>query len=830
MQFAPHKLLANVSLQCCIQYVPRRGSFGAWRPITGLICTARLWSSQGSRSTVSQNGNISVGDGLNTHDARTEALGEAENGLSSWSRQETANIYEVSKIENARRGRRKGSDLKSTALLAPTSACNKWRERLVTFKQHEYESTIEEQFRGGSLLIDDELYAGDWQLWLELIRFRKRHQGAGGTKPLFKEIFRRNLCIPDATKVGYELWDILIMAGHHDPEFLEVVISYATKIKKATGHLWRPIYKSILVNALKKDPIVAHQLHVRLKQDFPPSTWIYTRLFNFSLEWDCVDAFEGLYRDFPVPSMYSAIVPELCKMQQFQRALRWHHLLFTNRDYPTEFYDVKSLLVYLAKVGDYLQVEQIVKDLKGAKDLIPSIPSGIETYIRKDKVLSREIFNRHLGEIHGVASKHLSDNFCARLFATKLFSVDTVIAGLQMMAVSRIGPLALREIAIRDDCHGETIVRHLMRLEDAGILSDQSAFSLLIRKLASAGNLAMLRPLVQSDLHPDNFDDINIQEKLLAEYHQRCDQDWIELTLAAITIRCKEADLAKWRWNLILRSHITLRNKDAVFSILEAMKRDNVPITTRSSRHLRVSWLSGRNIGRAAHCTKELTIIINASVSTLQSGRPVPITAWREILRRLGMAGRLKEVENLALWLVDHYTSAKAQHSLPDHIILGPSQGNEFSTDRNRHAFLNRLFTISAQHAIVAWGFKQEMQHLPVVWRLHSKRSPRPPYEAHWTWGLVLLRKLQERGVPIHQDTVARICKVRLKILFGNGISRSRINRKSRSLNDLRRTALDRYALEVYVKGMQAIWGANVFRGQPLQLEGMRSGQWDAVR
>ena len=825
MQTAPRRLLVNKVISPLLRYIPQRAGYRTDKRDDNVDEKLDSWYS--SKNSVHWRPLYSVkwrpllyGD---THDRHAE-----DNGLD---RKETASeeIHDVADDEKEyvlkpiRRGRQR-----SPKSQAPGNANEQWRKRLVTFEQYEYESDVEKAQDGAILLIDLDTCSGDWQLWLELIRFRKRHYGAQGTIPLFREIFRRELLMPDITKIGNELWYLLIMAGHQDPEFLKEIIAYGIKVKQATGHTWRSMYKSIVANAMKKDPVSAYEWHVRLKAHYPPTTWVYTQLFHLAIELDCVDAFEGLYRDYPVPDLYTTIVPKLSELQQFQRALRWHHLLFTKKDYPVEFYNIKPLLVHLAKIGDHAQIEQITSDLKGARDLEPSLSNVIETYIRKDKMLSREIFNRHLGEVHGVAPKHFSDSFCARLFATTLFSVDTVISGLQMMAVTKLGPLALREMAIRDEGQGETVL-HLNRLEDVGISPDQSAYSLLVQKLASTGNHILLRLLVQSDLHPDNFDNINVQEALLPEYHQRQDHLRFELTLAAITVRCREPDLAKWRWNLILRCHITLRDQDAVIATLEAMKRENVPITARSSRHLRVKWLSGRNVGRAAQSTKELTIIINASMSTLQSGRPVPITAWKEILRRLGMAGRRSEFENLALWLVDYYTSPKAQQFIPDNIVLTPSEGDQSRHHRNPKAFLNSLFTIGAQHAIVAWGFKQEIQHLPAVRRLRLKRPQLSQPPPHWSWGLILLRKLQERGVPIHQDTVARICKTRLKILFGDGTSRLRINRKARWINDQRKRALDKYALGFYVNEIQGIWGRDLFHGPRPSLRGLHSEQRKAL-
>lgn len=681
-----------------------------------------------------------------------------------------------------------------------------WLQHLSTFEQYQKESDLDASHHGRPFLVQDARYADDWKLWLELIRFRRRHHSTKGTQTLYREIFQRDMSMPTRGVVGKELWDTAIMIGYEDPGFLREVVAYAIKLKRTTGEAWPRLYYSVVVCGLKMDPNLAYNLHVRLKEDFPPSLVDYQKLFHRSTAIDNVNAFERVYRDLPLPGMYGTIIPELCRLMNNRDAIKWHKLLFGLKDLPADFNDIKPFLGYLAHIGDDRQIEQVFKELKEAPGGVTSIPLATEKFIRERHSISREIFNRQLGEVHGVAPKHLSDRFCARLFATRLFSIETVISGLQMMAVETIGPLSMREIASRDNYHPSNFTRHLDRLKDAGISPDESAFSLLIQKLAWSDEQRLLRSVVECDLHPDTFEDADTQERLLAEYYEQNDQLLIERTLAAITVRCREQDVAKWRWNLTLRSHVKLRRIDAVKSILTIMKQQGVPVTTRSSRHLRVCWLSKRQVGRAAHSTKELPLIINATQSTMLSGRYVPITAWKEIMRRLGMAGRLPEFENLAFWLVDHYTSSVGMSSMPSRILVNPDAVSEPGSNSNPQAFIKTLFTIAAQHAIVAWGFQQAVKCSPGKFRrVQMSSSVLNRQRPLWVWGLVLLRSLQQRGVPIHRSTVARICTQRLDTLFGSGVSRSRINRQSR--------ALDLHARGFYIRGMKDIWGEELFRG-----------------
>ena len=708
-----------------------------------------------------------------------------------------------------------------------------WREHLSTFEQFQKETDLESSAADRPRLIDNGSYSDDWLLWLELIRFRRRHAGIQGTQAIYEEIFSRGKYIPIRGDIGKELWDLLFQAGHQNRGFLERVVVYATQLKRSTGNASPRMYGSIAGHVLRTDPGSALKWHRLLKQEFAPSIENYKKLLRLSAPRGTINYLRALYNDYPLIGMYATAIPELCKMQLYEEAFKWHCLLSNHKDLPLEFNDLKPVLAYFVQAGNSGRVEQIMGDLVQARS---SVIDEATKYVRKDETISRELVSRQLGEVHGVAPKQLSDGFCARLFATRLFAVKTVINGLQMMAVDSIGPLSLREIASRDECQPPTILGHLDHLKNAGILLDGSLFTYLVEKLAWEENNLLLKSLVESDLHPDTLEDNNLQERLLAQYYAAEDQLQVERTLAVLTARgTSQQESAKMWWNAVLRSHVTLRKIDAVKSILETMQRAMIPVTSRSSRHLRVHWLTRRQKGHRAERTQELSIIIRATKNTLESGGFVPIIAWREIMRRLGMAGRLVEFENLALWLVDYHASPAGQQSMLAGSPLQSVASQEWvaagalNKNKNPSKYLNLLFTIAAQHAIVAWGFQQEVKINPEAH--HTSKSPRGlvigssipyPRQPLWNWGLILLKRLRERGVPIQQATVSRICRHRLTALFGHGTSNRPINRRTKWINDMRARAITRYMPISYVREMEKIWGQDLFRHQIQWTKGFR--------
>lgn len=704
-----------------------------------------------------------------------------------------------------------------------------WRSRILTFDQLQYQSNIEAR------LNDNPGFATDWELWLELIRFRNRHNGLEGARVIYKAIFRRCLQLPTDGDGADELWDLLLQSGFKDALWMQEIIQYSIQHKLSTGKVWLQLYGSIIGHALHSDQNYVLQLHRRLKEDFPPSIEDYRYLFERSLSGECVPNFMSVYRDLPVVGIYATVVPELCKVEMYIEARKWHHLLCINGDLPRDMSDIKPLITYFVWRGDDRQVERIIKRLDDNQDGRSSVPSLIRKYVAEKEVISREMMNQQLGEVHGVAPKHLSDEFCARLFATELIGINTIISGLQMMGVESIGPLSLREMAARDGCDRITVCQRLDRLKAAGISPDNSVFATVLVRLAHNNHHAqkldthhLLKSVVECDLHPDTFEDFELQERLLSQYYEQNDHVQIERTIAIITSRClSERHRDAWRWNLTFRAYITLGRADGIFAILGEMQRKNIVLSARSSRHIRHEWLSMRNRGQAAQSTYELSVIVKASQMSMQSGHEVPIIAWREIMRRLGMAGRLLELENLAFWLTDHYLGITAPLSLKNHKVhpvlnkIPPAEAAELSTNSNVNSPLKvLLYHYAAQQAIVTWGFLHKVRSGPPSSKRHRRLRREAAYCPSWQWGLRLLKRLQERGVPIQKDSIARICKIRLLALFGNGVSDRPINREARWANDqrVRRAKGRRYRMEFYIREMEAIWGQDLFRRQDQML------------
>lgn len=654
------------------------------------------------------------------------------------------------------------------------------QHRLRSWEAVHFESNVGQDTAFGPQLVDHPKSRGDFRIWVELLRFRQRIYGSQGTVDIWEGIKSRGLSLPVRGPEADVLWTGVILLGFEQSKFLDEVYLHARKIFDDTGQAWQGIYKKVVGHFLANDPKQAYRWHSLLLPLHRPSADDVGYVFNLALRSKtALGVFEQIYMGRSVHTKYANIVPPLCNLELYDTAHRWHYLLLGRGDFPSSSDAVRPLMRHLALYKSSGQLQDFTRSLVDA-----GVPFTVSTSpaVQKDPIISREAMNRILGEAHSIAPKSFSDEFCARLFATRAFSVDMVIKGLRMLGWEGIGPLSLKEIALRD-ATTDAVAARMVQFRELGISVGNSIFSKLIRDFAMEGKEDMLKTFLSSDQHPDALEDGDLQESLLASYHAARDWPRFNSTLAVLKCHCKE-NVAFDEKNLILRSYIRQRNLTAAIGTLEEMRLGKVPVLPQSTRLMRATILRPRRVGRrpvslATHFN-DLGHLIGLWQGVLRCGGYIPPLSWREVFRRLGQTGRLDEFEKLALWLVVWYRSNKAK------IIQAqssPYAGNRrhSSVPSNLSAYDRRhpyriLFSLVQQEAIIAWGFRT-LANQPT-----SARSPLQS-EKSWTWGLKLLLKLKQLGVAVSKWRIQRALKHRLNILYGPGRSAVRVNRLSRANN-----------------------------------------------
>lgn len=659
-------------------------------------------------------------------------------------------------------------------------------------------------------LLDEPGSHNDSLIWLELAHTRRRVHGIKGVQLVWRAILERDVKLPTVGETADALWDHLLQLGYQDPDVLKEIFICARRQKENHGRIWRRLYLAVVGHYLQENPDRAWLCHMRLHKHFPPSSQHMRQLFRLALPDEKLrQLFLSMHKSFPNVHIYDVAIPELCKQGLYATAVMWHKKLIDRKDLPSSAKPTEPVMQYLLITGQMARLMEYTR-------LMVAGGVSFKPYITQDMLLSPVLSPVPMHAVRGEDDVNpyngYSDQFCARLMATRFFSVDNIINTLGFLGIQEIGPLALREMATRElsqNPYCGVMQARLEQLSDASISTGHSTFSILVRRLAAEGQSHLLSNIVSCDLHTDTFDDRKLQESLLTFYHENGDTVAFNRTMAILLARLPERTVTARRWNLILRSYSSRQDLQAVKNTIERMQGLQIQIEPKSTGHMRQTMLSSRRTGRRPADTKELNLLIRIWQDVLRSGGLVPPYIWTEIFRRLGMSGRLKSFERLALWLVAWYSSPANRTSLSclltrsegDAEPLHPSMTIDLKTSNPLHP-LHVIFGPSLQQAIVAWGFQHTLLNLKRIGT--GYRSP------DWTWGLSLLRKLRNSNVYIRKHNVSKAFKLRLIGLFGPEDSKRRINRAIRQSN--------RESLGAYVERGKEIWGSDLVKRVPRRL------------
>ena len=693
----------------------------------------------------------------------------------------------------------------------PMKSPDGWKSRLMTIEHYEYESNVHLPASRGPRLVDHDQYASDFELWLELVLFRRRRYDIYALQPLWAQIRARNLDLPTEGDTADLLWRSFVDMGLRCRATLPTVVQYAIDLQYRTNRYWKDLYKSIIHFQLMYSHHSAYaykwnfrHYHTQLYESFSPTVDDFLYLFDsvgareHSSKFKML-ALQRIYADLSFRNLYAIIIERLYKAENFEAAASWHNVMVTRMDIPTDLQTYRPLFRYMVLYGDRRLLTKMVDNMVRAKIQLPSFikhPLPISP-------VSQKLIDKRLAEIHSITPNTISDEFCARIFATAWFSIDTVISMFRAIGLDTLGPLALREIVIREKCLPSAVTPRVRQLQASGIRLELSTYCSLVSRLALEDNARLLENVVHCDLHPETFQDRALQESLLSTYHDNGDQLQIDRTLAILMTNYPEIAMPKAHWNIQLRLRLKQKDIHAVNRILEAMYASEIPVEPMSCNYVRICLLTRRAPGKRPHSVYDLPVIINIWKHVLRAGGTVPPISWIEILRRLGMTGQLEEYEKLALWLAKYYSGSTGdaalemlphKQALSKHImrrlINVPSR---LSPMRREHP-LHTLFPTRVHQAVVAWGFQ------------HARIGG-----TNWRWGLHLLLKLKQFNVHVQRETVARACRLRLGILFGTRRPSRLINRRAKASN----TA----PLEYYFREIEKIAGKSLFLGSDYPLD-----------
>ena len=669
----------------------------------------------------------------------------------------------------------------------------------------------------GTKLVDNPKFAWDVSLWKELLLYRQRHYGDRGTIDIWKGMrVRCGIDVPVVGEAGRFFWLSFIDVGLKRVSFLIELSDHAQDAWERRGKKWHGFYAAVVGGYLRRRFFRrALKWHWLLKDiHLSQPNDVLMILKRAMMSKGGLKAFRAICRTIEGHKIYSSVVPMLWQEHRVDDALGMHHLLVRKNDGPRTVEEVEPLLRHLRIHGSKKGAQQFLQEMidSGAGDRSHWLQllehEGAKSDCANDGGKSSTPTHEPRVLIDSSGKKtRFTDDFGARLFATKPFSLELIVAGLHMFSVQAIGPLTLRQMALRArDVH--EVAEQIEALKKAGISIGNSVFSRVVQKLVARRDNRTLQDVLHSDQHPDVFEDLRIQELLLSSY--TLSQDWrqVNKTYAILSVL---SDEDPYNLNVQFRNAVNTRRWSETTDIIEQMRDKNVTISQRSVTRMARAALPLRRPGRRPQQTRAWSKSLWHLLGTLQHvakcGGQVGPRSWKEGLKRLGMSGRWEEFESLCLWLVDFYSNSTTWHpnaSIPAEVTPGHERARSQLAKAQTRSALLAIFSLPLLQGIITWGFSI----LPRS--LHKAKPVLDPWGKSdqalipWVRGLILLRRLKEKGVLIHDRAVRKACRHRLAVLYG----------KYRQSNRKRNRALRRgnpYKLEELLRDMDVAWGKPLF-------------------
>ena len=693
-------------------------------------------------------------------------------------------------------------------------------EKHCSFHELRFQADVHSKPNVGRLLVDQAEHRGNATLWREILKFRQRLDGMKGVADVWYGMRERDFDLPTAGEDADFLWTTFTHAAisassdasDDCPDLLNDICRYARKVKERDGSKYEGLHKCIVGRRLRVAPADAKFWHDMLSK--------HGFVSPGALKFIAADAMTGrrafsrfarIYHNSTDRDCYDYCIEQVLKTENEPLALLWHRMFITHGDGPSSDTFAKPGVRRLFELdGDKsLPMKRASKPLKMKE-------ANAEK--AKHLVVNRASMNLIVGEVHGIKPKEISDNFCARMFATRAFSIDLVLRGLAFIGVEKLGPVALREMAIRAGSPAEFSAK-LRDLKARGIIIAGAVFSQLLVKLASEGRTRLWDVLLESDQHPDSYEDVPTQEALLSSFLDREKYTQAHITMMALS--SNGAYTSGCVWNRLLQHYLKTDEYYQMLSTYQSIQSEGLALSSETICSMQKYLLPTRNRGKRAmkglgpKFFEPVDMVTNALIYTAKRGDPVPVMLWREQLKRYGMEHRFTRLERLVLWLYDFYSS---RPTWPQN--RGRCLGFEEMRPRRLPRTLWLVFTRAMRRAIITWGFRsasvRDQLRFGKVRRIPVNATDTSIACESWARGLALLKTLRDKGDHVDLAPIRREFVLRMWILFGPSYSTLAVNREARRNN--------RFSLQHYINHANLVWDGLVTWVDPELLEKEHEG------
>lgn len=740
---------------------------------------------------------------------------------------------------------RKDDDGRVNHHMGPTPSSTSYSDILYS------EARVRDLSKARGLLIDEPINHANLEAWCKILEYRQRTDGFAGVMDVWEGMRKRNIDLPVDGNHADALWTTFLHAAIiYQPDepherLLQELLTHAKDLKASGFGHYRPFHNILVGRCLRlvsgddgkaprsKKSGPEHVFHRAackaglceagslpfLVMDVLRSGKTQTALAR----WQKLYRHDKNYYDNENLGMYDLCMPLvlLHSTDDAANVISWHNFFVKHKDMPSPELARNPSIQYLMGTGDpsgmpardplnCFQLKEFTAILaKGRGDAQPST----------SPILSRAAMSGLVGEVHGIKPKAISDKFCARMFATHAFSLETSIRGLALLGTESLGPVALRELAIRADSL-ETLSDRLADVKNAGIAISHSTYAHILETVVANSHYDLFQTLLASDQHPESYDDEYTQETLLANFLQ--DEDLLSAHITLIGLSRGDPAKASRAWNRLLQHYAKTQNYKEVARIFDHLCSEQLLVTTRSLNFMMKYLLATRAPGKKPmkpldpqHAGNAFSnLVVNAHMYAASLGQVILADRWIELLKRYGMSGHIDGVERLASWLAKRYLRRVETN---DHVrrngLLLPT-----IPDKSRQA---KIFNPVMLRAMIVWGFRYagirnrlrptldlSTEDLHEQWSEETSRiASGAPTAPSWTRGIALVSHLKSMGVYVRTKDVRHAVVGILWTIFGPAVSKRNINLDLIRRNEM--TIMD------YVKDANAAWHQPLFEIPP---------------
>lgn len=486
---------------------------------------------------------------------------------------------------------------------------------------------------------------------LALLRLDLSHNGVWSE---FESIRDQGLLNLIAKSDADALRDEVLSAALLDDKRIAALVNVAQQLYLEKGFQWPDLYMKLIHSFLDQGRYDdAVRWHLQLASILPPETEVFGALLS-SFVIDPTPQMQSTLTTIYVFSterqLYDFIIPALFASGQSKLARTWRKKLILFKDFPVSTSKSRQFLRFLARY--YPSIELTVEEVAAA---------GLDSSGRH--AVAVEAAESAANADHDHRSGHYSDALVARWFASTWTSVEFAINLVHRLGLKVVGPRSLQSLALRE-ANAKDVADRIAQTERLGIEISPQAYCRALVCFARQGEDDLLSDLLSCDIHPDEFDDLETRQLLMAAAVR--EGNWRRERLFQRIEWAIETGPSSRRLNSLLRSEFCKRRMGQTRLVLDRMEALRVRMAQTNATQLLERTFVGlslhpperarqRQFNDPVNPTSPLNRAIDITRRIACHDVAIPIQYWRVLLYNLGRTGRFEELEQLCLEITQLY-------------------------------------------------------------------------------------------------------------------------------------------------------------------------------